>query len=194
MPLDLLLLGVQGSGKGTQAKRLAAEYGLEHLSTGDMLRQAIAEGTELGRRVKPILEAGDLVPDDLMIELIRKRLEAPEAAVGFILDGFPRTMAQADALDSMLAEIDRPLSVVLELQVPDDVAIKRLRKRAVEEGRSDDTPEAIANRIDLYHRETKPLVSHYRLAGNLVGIHGDRSENEVFSEIQQAVEQAKVAS
>jgi adenylate kinase len=194
VPLDLLLLGVQGSGKGTQAKRLAAEYGLEHLSTGDMLRQAIAEGTELGWRVKPILEAGDLVPDDLMIELIRKRLEAPEAAVGFILDGFPRTMAQADALDSMLAEIDRPLSVVLELQVPDDVAIQRLRKRAVEEGRSDDTPEAIANRIDLYHRETKPLVSHYRLAGNLVGIHGDRSENEVFSEIQQAVEQAKVAS
>jgi adenylate kinase len=194
VPLDLLLLGVQGSGKGTQAKRLAAEYGLEHLSTGDMLRQAIAEGTELGRRVRPILEAGDLVPDDLMIELIRKRLEAPEAAVGFILDGFPRTMAQADALDSMLAEIDRPLSVVLELQVPDDVAIQRLRKRAVEEGRSDDTPEAITNRIDLYHRETKPLVSHYRLAGNLVGIHGDRSENEVFSEIQQAVEQAKVAS
>jgi adenylate kinase len=194
VPLDLLLLGVQGSGKGTQAKRLAAEYGLEHLSTGDMLRQAIAEQTDLGRRVKPILEAGDLVPDDLMIELIRKRLEAPEAAGGFILDGFPRTMAQADALDSMLAEVDRPLSVVLELQVPDDVAIQRLRKRAVEEGRSDDTPEAIANRIDLYHRETKPLVSHYRLAGNLVGIHGDRSENEVFSEIQQAVEQAKVAS
>jgi len=194
VPLDLLLLGVQGSGKGTQAKRLAAEYGLEHLSTGDMLRQAIAEQTDLGRRVKPILEAGDLVPDDLMIELIRKSLEAPEAANGFILDGFPRTMAQADALDSMLAEVDRPLSVVLELQVPDDVAIQRLRKRAAEEGRSDDTPEAIANRIDLYHRETKPLVSHYRLAGNLVGIHGDRSENEVFSEIQQAVEQAKVAS
>jgi adenylate kinase len=194
VPLDLLLLGVQGSGKGTQAKRLAAEYGLEHLSTGDMLRQAIAEQTDLGRRVKPILEAGDLVPDDLMIELIRKRLEAPEAANGFILDGFPRTMAQADALDSMLAEVDRPLSVVLELQVPDDVAIQRLQKRAAEEGRSDDTPEAIANRIDLYHRETKPLVSHYRLAGNLVGIHGDRPENEVFSEIQQAIEQAKVAS
>jgi len=193
VPLDLLLLGVQGSGKGTQAKRLAAEYGLEHLSTGDMLRQAIAEGTDLGRRVKPILEAGDLVPDDLMIELIRKRLEAAEAADGFILDGFPRTMAQADALDSMLAEVDRPLSVVLELQVPDDVAVQRLRKRAAEEGRSDDTPEAIANRIALYHRETKPLVSHYRLAGNLVGIHGDRSENEVFSEIQEAVEQAKVA-
>jgi adenylate kinase len=194
VPLDVLLLGVQGSGKGTQAKRLASEYDIAHLSTGDMLRKAIADGTELGRRVKPILEAGDLVPDDLMIELIRGRIQSPETADGFILDGFPRTMAQADALDSMLAEIDRPLSVVLELQVPDDVAIERLRKRAAEEGRSDDTPEAIANRIDLYHRETKPLVSHYRLAGNLVGIHGDRPENEVFSEIQQAIEQAKVAS
>ena len=149
---------MQGSGKGTQAKRLASEYGLVHLSTGDMLRQAIAEGTELGRRVKPILEAGDLVPDDLMIELIRERLQSPDTADGFILDGFPRTMAQADALDAMLAEIDRPLAVVLELQVPDEVAIERLRKRAVEEGRSDDTPEAIAKRIELYHQETKPLV------------------------------------
>jgi adenylate kinase len=194
VPLDLLLLGVQGSGKGTQAKRLAAEYGLEHLSTGDMLRQAIADGTELGRRVQPILESGELVPDDLMIELIRERLQSPDAADGFILDGFPRTMAQADALDEMLSEIDRPLAVVLELQVPDDVAIQRLRKRAVEEGRSDDTPEAITNRIDLYHRETKPLVSHYRLAGNLVGIHGDRSENEVFAEIQDAVDQARVVT
>jgi len=194
VPLDVLLLGVQGSGKGTQAKRLASEYDIAHLSTGDMLRQAIAEGTELGRRVKPVLEAGDLVPDDLMIELIRGRIQSPDTAGGFILDGFPRTMAQADALDSMLAEIDRPLSVVLELQVPDDVAIARLRKRAAEEGRSDDTPEAIANRIDLYHRETKPLVSHYRLAGNLVGIHGDRSENEVFAEIQDAVDQARVAA
>jgi adenylate kinase len=194
VPLDVLLLGVQGSGKGTQAKRLASEYGLAHLSTGDILRQAIAEGTELGRRVKPIYDRGDLVPDDLMIELIRERLQSPEAANGFILDGFPRTMAQADALDSMLAEIERPLAVVFELQVPDEVAIERLRKRAAEEGRSDDTPEAIAKRIALYHEQTKPLVSHYRLAGNLVGIHGDRPENEVFSEIQRAVEQAKVAS
>jgi adenylate kinase len=194
VPLDVLLLGVQGSGKGTQAKRLASEYDIAHLSTGDLLRKAIADGTELGRRVKPILEAGDLVPDDLMIELIRGRIQSPETADGFILDGFPRTMAQADALDAMLSEIDRPLSVVLELQVPDGVAIERLRKRAAEEGRSDDTPEAIANRIDLYHRETKPLVSHYRLAGNLVGIHGDRSENEVFAEIQDAVDQARVAT
>jgi adenylate kinase len=194
VPLDLLLLGVQGSGKGTQAKRLAAEYGLAHVATGDMLRTAMAAGTPRGRRVRPIYDAGELVPDDLMIDLIRERLQSPDTEAGFILDGFPRTMAQADALDAMLSEIERPLSVVFELQVPDEVAIERLHKRAVDEGRADDTADAITKRIELYHRETKPLVSHYRLAGNLVGIHGDRSENEVFSQIQQAVEQAKVAS
>ena len=194
MPLDLLLLGVQGSGKGTQAKRLAAEYGLAHIATGDMLRTAIAAGTPLGLRVKPIYDAGDLVPDDLMIELMRERLTQPDTETGFILDGFPRTMPQADALDSMLSEIDRPLGVVLEHQVPDEVAVERLSKRALDEGRSDDTPEAIAKRIGLYHDQTKPLVSHYRLAGNLVGIHGDRPESEVFAEIQQAIEQARVAA
>jgi adenylate kinase len=194
MPLDVLLLGVQGSGKGTQAKRIASDYGLAHIATGEILRRAIADGTELGRRVRPILESGELVPDDLMIELIRERLQRPDAETGFILDGFPRTMAQADALDSMLAEIDRPLSVVFELQVPDEVAIERLHRRAVEEGRADDTPEAIAKRIELYHQETKPLVSHYRLAGNLVGIHGIQPENDVFAEIQEVLDQARVAS
>ena len=194
MPLDVLLLGVQGSGKGTQAKRIASGYGLAHIATGDMLRAAMADGTPLGRRVQPIYDAGELVPDDLMIELIRERLEAPDTEPGFILDGFPRTMPQAEALDTMLSEIERPLSVVFELQVPDEVAIERLRLRAEEEGRADDTPEAIAKRIGLYHRETEPLVSHYRLAGNLVGIHGNRPENEVFAEIDQALDQARVTS
>ena len=193
MPLDVLLLGVQGSGKGTQAKQIASGYGLAHIATGDILRQAIADGTELGRRVQPILQSGELVPDGLMIELIRERLQAEDAEDGFILDGFPRTMPQAEALDTMLSEIDRPLSVVFELQVPDEVAVQRLLRRAEEEGRADDTPEAIATRIDLYHRETEPLVSHYRLAGNLVGIHGDRPENEVFAEIQESLDQARVA-
>jgi adenylate kinase len=193
VPLNVLLLGVQGSGKGTQAKRIASDYGLAHIATGDMLREAISAGTELGRRVKPILESGELVPDDLMIELIRDKLQQDDAQKGFVLDGFPRTMAQAEALDSMLSEIDRPLSVVFELQVPDEVAIERLSRRSEEEGRADDTPEAIQKRIDLYHQETEPLVSHYRLAGHLVGIHGDRPENEVFAEIQQALDQARVA-
>jgi adenylate kinase len=193
MPLNVLLLGVQGSGKGTQAKRIASDYGLAHIATGDMLRGAISAGTELGQRVKPILEGGELVPDDLMIELIRDRLQQDDAQEGFVLDGFPRTMAQAEALDTMLSEIDRPLSLVFELQVPDEVAIERLSRRSEEEGRADDTPEAIRKRIDLYHQETEPLVAHYRLAGNLVGIHGDRSENEVYGEIQQALDQARVA-
>ncbi len=191
-PLNVLLLGVQGSGKGTQAQRIAKEHGLAHIATGDMLRSAIAADTELGRRVKPILESGELVPDDLMIELIRERLQRDDAQQGFVLDGFPRTMPQAEALDSMLTEIDRPLSVEFELQVPEEVAIERLRLRAEGEGRADDTPEAIAKRVDLYHRETEPLVGHYRLAGNLVGIHGDRPENEVFGEIEQALEQVGV--
>jgi adenylate kinase len=194
VPLNVLLLGVQGSGKGTQAKRIASDYGLAHIATGDMLRNAISAGTELGERVKPILERGELVPDDLMIELIRDRLQQDDAQEGFVLDGFPRTMAQAEALDAMLSEIDRPLSVVFELQVPDDVATKRLSLRSEEEGRADDTPEAIEKRIELYHQETEPLVSHYRLAGNLVGIHGDRPENEVFGEIQKALDQARVAT
>jgi adenylate kinase len=194
MPLDVLLLGVQGSGKGTQAKRIASDYGLAHIATGDILRRAMADGSELGRRVQPIYDRGDLVPDDLMIELIKERLQAEDTRGGFILDGFPRTMPQAEALDTMLSEIDRPLTVVFELQVPEEVAIERLTRRAEDEGRVDDTPEAIARRIDLYRRETEPLVSHYRLAGNLVGIHGNRPENEVFTEIQEALDQARVTA
>ena len=194
MALDVLLLGVQGAGKGTQAKRIASDYGLAHIATGEILREAIADGSELGRRVQPILESGELVPDDLMIELIRERLQSDDAESGFVLDGFPRTMTQAEALDSMLAEIGRPLSVVFDLQVPDEVALERLHRRAEEEGRADDTPEAIEKRLELYHRETEPLVAHYRLQGNLVGIHGNRPENEVFAEIQRALDQARVVA
>jgi adenylate kinase len=190
--VNVLLLGPQGSGKGTQAKRIADEYGLTHVATGDMLRKAIAAGTSLGERVQPILESGRLVPDDLMIELIRERLSDDETAGGFVLDGFPRTMPQAHALDAMLREIGRGLTLAFELQVPDAVSIERLTKRAEEEGRPDDTPEAIAERLALYHNETEPLVEHYRVNGNLVGIHADRSINEVFAEIQRALEQATV--
>jgi adenylate kinase len=188
--VNVLLLGPQGAGKGTQAKRIAAEYGLPHIATGDILRRAMAEGTPLGLKVKPIYDSGGLVPDDLMIELIRDRLSQPDAEDGFVLDGFPRTFVQAEALDSMLREIDRQLHLVLELQVPDEVAVERLTKRAALEGRPDDTPDAIRRRLALYHEETEPLVEYYRSRGNVVGIHGDRSENEVFAEIQQALEQA----
>jgi adenylate kinase len=188
------LLGPQGSGKGTQAKRIEAEYGIPHIATGDMLRAAIEDGSELGRRVKPILESGQLVPDELMIDLIRDRLGQADTEAGFVLDGFPRTAPQADALDAMLDEIGRPLSIVFEVQVPDEIARERLLRRAELEGRTDDTPEVIGRRLDLYHELTEPLVEHYRLQGNLVGIHGDRPVNEVFAEIQQALEQAAARS
>jgi adenylate kinase len=190
--VNILLLGPQGSGKGTQAKRIAAEYAIPHIATGDMLRAAITAGTPLGRRVKPILEAGELVPDDIMIDLIRERLGDDDAQDGFVLDGFPRTTAQADALDAMLREIARELTIVFELQVSDEICAARLLKRAREEGRPDDTPEAIATRLELYHRETEPLVEHYRAQGILVGIHADGTPNEVFAEIQAALEQVAV--
>jgi adenylate kinase len=188
------LLGPQGSGKGTQAKRIATEYGIPHIATGDILREAIAEGTALGQRVKPILESGQLVPDELMIELIRERLEQDDADGGFVLDGFPRTMAQADALDAMLDEIGKVLSIVFEFQLSDDEARERLLRRAELEGRADDTPEVIEQRLALYHDQTEPLVGHYRLRGNLVGIHAGRSIDEVFAEVQEALEQVAARS
>ena len=192
MSLNVLFLGLQGSGKGTQGKRLAEEYGLAYIGTGDMLRAAVAEGTELGTRVRPILESGALVPDDLMIDLIADRIGHDDALDGFVLDGFPRTYAQAEALDRMLSDLSRDLTVVFELQVPHAVAVDRLARRAADEGRSDDTPDAIERRIALYNSETAPLLEHYRARGRLIGVHGDRSVNEVFREIQDALEQLAV--
>lgn len=192
MSLNVLLLGMQGSGKGTQGRRIADEYGLAYIGTGDMLRFAIAEGTKLGKRVQPILSSGELVPDDLMIDLIGDRLGQEDAQEGFVLDGFPRTHKQAVALDAMLADIGRSPTVVFELQVPHAVAVERLMRRAHEEGRADDTPEVIDQRIALYNRETAPLLEYYRTRGQLVGIHGDRPVNQVFAEIQDALEQLAV--
>jgi adenylate kinase len=190
--LNILLLGPQGSGKGTQAKRISAEYGIPHVATGDMLREAIAAGSELGRKVKPILARGDLVPDEDMIWLIRERLSRDDTAEGFVLDGFPRTMAQAEALDAMLREIGRELTVVFELQLPEEVCMERLLRRARLEGRVDDTPEVVRRRLELYHRETEPLIEHYRATGKLVGIHADRPIPEVFAEIQEALDHLSV--
>ena len=189
---NILLLGPQGAGKGTQGKLIASEYAIPHVATGDMLRAAMADGSELGQQVRPIYDSGRLVPDDLMIALIRERLSGDDAREGFVLDGFPRTMAQADALEEMLREIGRDLDVVFEFQVPDEVGRERMLKRAAEEGRTDDTPEAIDERLRLYHEETKPLIEYYRTRGNLVGVHGDRPVNQVFAEIQQTLEQVAV--
>jgi len=190
--LDILLLGPQGAGKGTQGKLTSVEYGIPHVATGDMLRSAFAAGTELGRKAAPLLRAGELVPDEIMIGLIRDRLTREDARNGFVLDGYPRTAPQAEALDALLEEIEAPLSVVFEFQLPEGVCVERLTRRAEEEGRADDTPEAIRTRLRLYHEQTEPLVEYYRARGNLVGVRADRPVDEVFTEIQRALEQAAV--
>ena len=188
--LNILLLGPQGSGKGTQAKRLAGTYGLAHIATGDMIREMKERPTELGAELKEVYDRGDLVSDDLMIRLIRDRLDRGDTLPGFVLDGFPRTMAQAEALDELLQELGRGIDVVLEFQVPDRQELRdRMLKRAAEENRSDDTPEAIERRLELYERETAPLVEWYRTTrGNVVGIHADRTVDEVFHEITEALD------
>ena len=192
MALNILLLGPQGAGKGTQGKLISTEYGIPHIATGDMLRAAIAGDTQLGRRVKPIYDRGELVPDDLMIELIRERVAEDDTREGFVLDGFPRTSVQAEALDEVLSEIERPLTIVFEFELPEEVCVERLTRRAADEGRLDDTPEAIRTRLGLYHQETEPLIEYYRSRGNLVTIPADRPVGEVFAEIQRALDQVAV--
>lgn len=186
--MNLLVLGPQGSGKGTQAKLLADDLGIPHVSTGDMFRAAIAQGTELGGKVEPILAAGELVPDELTVALIRERLAEPDAANGFVLDGFPRNLAQAEALDHMLSGIGRALDAVLFFDLSDEIATERMLGRAEQEGRADDTLEVIARRLAIYHEQTAPVVEHYRAAGRLVPLHAARSIEEVATEIQEALE------
>ena len=188
--MRILILGPQGSGKGTQAKRIASAYDAPHVATGDILRAAVADGSELGGDVRPILERGDLVPDDLMVDLIRERLADEDA---FVLDGFPRTVAQAEALDAMLDEIGKPLDAVLLLRVSDEVATARLEARAREEGRADDSPEAIRNRLRLYHELTELVVDRYQLAGIEVIVDGEQQMDDVFADIRDALQAVAAA-
>jgi adenylate kinase len=187
--LDLVILGPPGAGKGTQAALIANEAGIPHIATGEMLRGAIAGGTSLGDHVKDAVGRGDLVSDDLMIDVIRERLSRPDTAAGFVLDGFPRTLPQAEALDRMLDEIDRELSVVLHFQLPEDIAERRLLERGHQEGRTDDTPDVIRHRIEV-QRVPDMVVDYYRTRGILVGVDADRSREEVFDEVQQVLETA----
>jgi adenylate kinase len=183
--MRILILGPQGSGKGTQAKRIAAAYDAPHVATGDILREAVSNGSELGRQVRPILERGDLVPDELMVGLIGERLAEEDA---FVLDGFPRTVAQAEALDGMLDAIGKPLDAVILLRVSDEIATARLEARAREEGRADDSPEAIQNRLRLYHELTELVVDRYQVAGIEVIVDGEQTMDEVFAAIEDALE------
>lgn len=184
--MNLILFGPPGAGKGTQARILQDEHGLVQLSTGDMLRAAVAAGTELGKRCKAIMERGDLVPDEIVVSIIADRLEAPDCAQGAVFDGFPRTVAQAEALDKMLATKGKNIAAVIELKVNDEILVGRIAQRNQETGgtRADDTPETLRNRLAVYHKNTAPLLDFYGAQGKLKSVDGMAPIPQVSSEIQ----------
>lgn len=181
-------MGPPGSGKGTQAKKLAAAYGADHLSTGDMLRAEVASGTELGRQAQAFMNRGDLVPDELILKMIAGRLESMGNGASFILDGFPRTEAQAAALDQMLAAINRPLDRAVLVDVGDEEIKSRLAGRARQEGRADDTEEVINRRLDVYRKQTAPLIAYYRGKGRLSEVFGERTIEVVYGDLKKLAE------
>ena len=211
--MNLILLGPPGAGKGTQAKRLAQTHGLVQLATGDMVRAAIASGSEVGRRVKAIYDAGQLVPDDIIIQMIADRIGQPDCARGFILDGFPRTVPQAEALDAMLAERGQALNHVILLEVDEAALVDRIAGRFTCQGcgasfheryrrpqiegvcdvcggtdlvhRADDRPEAVKTRFEVYRRQTEPILPYYRARGILRTVNGMADIDEVTRQIEQ---------
>ena len=189
MALDIVILGPPGAGKGTQGERISNELGIPHVNTGDIIRAEIAQATPFGLEVKSYNDRGELVPDEIIIGRVRERLDEPDTRDGFVLDGFPRTLPQADALDAILSELDREISLVLHFQLPEELAEQRLLKRALEQGRRDDTPEVIHRRMEI-QRVPDELVANYRAKGILVGIHADRSIDEVFAEVQSVLQTA----
>jgi adenylate kinase len=188
--VNLILFGPPGAGKGTQAKRLVDERGMIQLSTGDMLRAAKASGSELGRRVAAVMDAGQLVTDEIVIALIEERLPEAEAAGGAIYDGFPRTVAQAQALDTLLKERGRQIDLVIRLKVDEGALLDRIAKRFAEQGRSDDNPEAFKVRLVAYNDQTAPLLPYYQGQGKLVEVDGMGAIDQVAREIDAALANA----
>ena len=183
MALDLVLLGPPGSGKGTQGARLTEQYRIPAIATGDILRAQVDAGTPLGQRVRSYLDRGELVPDQLVVDLIRHRLSEPDTEAGFILDGFPRTLPQAQALDAMLAELQRPLDAVLYLQVDRQALLDRLGHRH----RQDDRPDIADHRIDVFLDQTAPLIGYYRDEGKLRLIDGSRPAELVAAAVDDVI-------
>ncbi|HMP80112.1 MAG TPA: adenylate kinase [Pirellulaceae bacterium] len=184
--MRLVLIGAPGSGKGTQSALLCRHYGIPHLSTGEILREAKRLGTPLGKRVAPIMDSGGLVDDALMLEVVRERLLREDCLQGFLLDGFPRTLPQSNDLDRLLGEFGWPLTAVIELQVSLAELERRLinRYHEMENPRPEDQPDAISKRLDLFEKLTKPILDHYRAAGLLHSIDGMRTPDEVFNEVR----------
>jgi adenylate kinase len=194
--MRLILLGPPGAGKGTQAQRLVAQYGIVQLSTGDMLRAAVKAGTPVGRKAKDIMDAGGLVPDDVVVDIVAQRIEQPDARKGFILDGFPRTVPQAVALDRMLAQHGVALDAAIELQVDEGALVRRIESRIAEMKargeplRQDDNPTVLQQRLSAYRKLTEPLIAYYRQQGTLHTVNGMAPVPEVTGQIERALEGA----
>ncbi len=185
--MRLVLLGAPGSGKGTQATRLKEHLQVPHISTGDLLRAEVAAGSALGLQAKAVMARGDLVSDEILLGMLEDRLSRPDVASGFILDGYPRNLAQADALGKLLARIGQPMDHAVQLEVDTDKLVDRLAGRAQAEGRADDNPESVRNRLNIYNDQTAPVIDFYRQHGVLKAVHGEGSMDEVFTRIVEAI-------
>jgi adenylate kinase len=185
--MRLVLLGAPGSGKGTQAARLKAALGAPHISTGDMLRAAVAAGSAMGLKAKAVMEAGQLVSDDILLGMLEERLAQADAKAGFILDGYPRNLVQADALDHMLTKLGQPLDAVIKLDVPNEAIIGRCEIRYKAEGRADDNPDTVRKRLAIYAEQTAPVADFYASRGKLQVVDGVGELSEVTARVEQAL-------
>lgn len=191
--MRIVFFGPNGSGKGTQAALLKAELRIPHISTGDLLRAAVKSGTPLGLKAKAVMEAGQLVSDEIVLQMLEERLAQPDVAGGFILDGYPRNLAQCDALERLLERINQPLDVAIKLDVPDQAILSRCELRFTAERRPDDDPAIVRKRLDVYQAQTAPVAEHFREIGKLRTVNGVGEVNEVFQRILAVLPKANGA-
>lgn len=185
--MRLVLLGAPGSGKGTQAARLKAHLQVPHISTGDLLRAEVAAGSKLGLEAKEVMARGELVSDAILLGMLEDRFSRPDTAGGFILDGYPRNLAQADALDTLLQRIGQPMDYAVQLEVPTELLVERIAGRAQAEGRADDSPESVRTRLRVYDEQTAPVIEFYRQHGQLTVVDGVGELDDVFTRIVEAI-------